>query len=161
MELLSAFLKNNIMKTAYTNAKYVEWLSAEIMHKNSIEWLSDLEFMKDEQLFFDDLIKSYTLQLIDSKHFKESKIIIDRLSKLQKKSTLLIKYVKTHKNDLNIMVDGIDQPKEEEDYKNKHRSLIAKIKDFIIEYRALKTELFSLIKNIKKEEKQKRLLNGK
>lgn len=147
------------MKTAYTNAKYVEWLSAEIMHKNSIEWLSDLEFMKDEQLFFDDLIKSYTLQLIDSKHFKKSKTIIDTLSKLQKKTTLLIKYVKTHKNDLNIMVDGIDQPKEEEGYKNKHRDLIVKIKGFTKEYRALKTELFSLIKNIKKEEKQKRLID--
>jgi len=147
------------MKTTYTTAKYVEWLSAEIMHKNSIEWLSDLEFMKDEQLFFDDLIKTYTLQLIDSKHFKESKSIIDTLSKLQKKTDALIKYVKNHKNDLKIMVDGIDQPKEEADYKNEHRRLIVEINDFVKEYRVLKATLFSLIKNIKKEEKQKRLID--
>jgi len=149
------------MKTTQTTTKYVEWLSAETMHKNSIEWLSDLEFMKDEQLFFDDLIKSYTLQLIDSKHFKESKAIIDTLSKLQTKTDLLIKYVKTHKNDLKIMVDGIDQPKEESDYKNEHRRLIVQISDFIKEYRILKTVLFSLIKNIKKEEKQKFLIDKK
>jgi len=147
------------MKATYTNIKYVEWLSAEIMHKNSIEWLSDLEFMKDEQLFFDDLIKSYTLQLIDSKHFKESKRIIDTLSKLQTKTDLLIESVKTHKNDLKIMVDGIDQPKEEEGYKNEHRGLIVEINNFIKDYRILKTELFSLIKNIKKAEKQKRLID--
>ena len=147
------------MKTTYTTAKYVEWLSAEIMHKNSIEWLSDLEFMKDEQMFFDDLIKTYTLQLIDSKHFKESKSIIDTLSKLQKKTDALIKYVKNHKNDLKIMVDGIDQPKEEADYKNEHRRLIVEINDFVKEYRVLKATLFSLIKNIKKEEKQKRLID--
>ena len=34
------------MKTTQTSTKYVEWLSAETMHKNSINWLSDLEFMK-------------------------------------------------------------------------------------------------------------------
>jgi len=149
------------MKSTYTNAKYLEWLSAETMHKNSIEWLSDLEFMKDEQLFFDDLIKSYTLQLIDLKHFKESKRIIDTLSKLQKRTNLLIESIKTHKNDLKIMVDGIDQPKEEEGYKSAHRSLIVKINGFVKEYRVLKTEFFSLMKNIKKEEKQKHLIDKK
>jgi len=149
------------MKKTQTSTKYIEWLSAETMHKNSIEWLSDLEFMKDEQLFFDDLIKSYTLQLIDSKYFKESKAIIDTLSKLQKKTYLLIKYAKNHKNDLKIMVDGINQPKEEAAYKNEHRRLIVEINDFVKEYRALKTTLFSLIKNIKREEKWKHLLNEK
>jgi len=149
------------MKANYTNAKYVEWLSAEIMHKNSIEWLSDLKFIKVEQLFFDDLIRSYTLQLIDLKHFTESKTIIDKLSKLQTKTDLLIESVKTHKSDLKIMVDGIDQPKEEEGYKNEHRGLIVEICDFVKEYRVLKTELFSLIKNIKKEEKQKHLIDKK
>ena len=147
------------MKTTQTTTKYVEWLSAETMHKNSIEWLSDLEFMKDEQLFFDDLVKSYTLPLIDSQYFKESKAIIDTLSKLQKKTSLLINYVKNHKNDLKIMVDGIDQPKEEAEYKNEHRRLIVENNDLVKEYRVLKTTLFSLIKNIKKEEKQKRLID--
>ena len=147
------------MKTTQTTTKYVEWLSAETMHKNSIEWLSDLEFMKDEQLFFDDLVKSYTLPLIDSQYFNESKAIIDTLSKLQKKTSLLINYVKNHKNDLKIMVDGIDQPKEEAEYKNEHRRLIVENNDLVKEYRVLKTTLFSLIKNIKKEEKQKRLID--
>ncbi|WP_347925540.1 hypothetical protein [Pontimicrobium sp. SW4] len=146
------------MKTTQTNTKYVEWLNAETMYKNSIEWLSDLEFMKDEQLFFDDLIKSYTLQLIDSKYFKKSKKIIDTLSKLQTKTDLFIKYVKNHKNDLKIMVDGINQPKEEADYKNEHRRLIVEINNFVKEYREVKTNLFSVIKIIMKEEKLKKLI---
>ena len=152
-------IKTNIMKTTHTNTKYIEWLSAQTMHNNTIDWLSDLEFMKNEQLFFDDLIKSFTLQLIDSKHFKESKVITDTLSKLQKKTNLLVKYVKNHRNDLKIMVDGIDQLKEEADYKNEHRRLIVEINDFVKEYRVLKTSLFGLIKTIKKEEKQKRLID--
>jgi len=146
------------MNTTYTNAKYIEWLSAETMHNNSIEWLSELKFMKDEQLFFNDLIKSYTLQLIDSRHYNESKALIGKLSVIETKTKHLIETVKIHKNDLKIMVDGIDQPKEEDGYKKEHRGLILEIKDFVKQYRALKTAFFSLIKTIKKEDKQKHLI---
>ena len=52
------------MKNMYTKANYVEWLSAEVMHEASRKWLSELRFIKDEQLFFDDLINSYTNHLI-------------------------------------------------------------------------------------------------
>ncbi|NNK40881.1 MAG: hypothetical protein HKP45_09540, partial [Winogradskyella sp.] len=60
------------MSTFNTNPKMVEWLNADEMHDASKKWLSELEFVADEQLFFDDLIKSYTLQLIDSKYFNKS-----------------------------------------------------------------------------------------
>lgn len=63
------------MKTKHINPKFVEWFSAEVMHENSNEWLSELGYINDELLFFNDLIKSYTLQLIGSKHFNESKKI--------------------------------------------------------------------------------------
>ena len=141
-----------------TNAKYVEWLSAEVMHKASVNWLSELQFINDEQQFFDDLIKVYTLNLIDSKHFDESQKIVTALSGLQKETARLIEIVKTHENDLEIMVDGIDQPKEEEAYKKEHQGLIVVVHEFFRRYRQLKTDLFSLIKTIIKEQKQKRLL---
>ena len=72
------------MKTIQTRARYVEWLSAEDMHKGSKEWLSELEFVKDEHLFFEDLIKSFTLQLINPEKFAHNKEIIDAINKSQK-----------------------------------------------------------------------------
>lgn len=146
------------MKTTRTNINYVEWLSAEVMHNASRDWLSELNFIKDEQMFFDDLIKSYTLQLIDSKHFGESNKIVNQLSTLQKKTKLIIKAVRNHENKLQIMVDGIDQLEEEENYKEEHRRLIGRVSKFREEYRTHKKELFALIKKIMKEGKQKRLL---
>jgi len=146
------------MKTTKTDIKYVEWLSAEVMHKNSIEWLSELRFINNELLFFDDLIKSYTLQLIDTKHFDESKKVVDKLETSHKKTNYLIKIIQVHQNDLKIMVDGLDQPKEEEEYKNEHRKFIIMNNEFLKTYRILKTEIFDLIKSILKEQKQKRLL---
>lgn len=147
------------MNTHHANIRYVEWLSADDMYKASQEWLSELRFIKDEHLFFDDLIKSFTLQLIKPGQFSKSKKIIDVIDTSQKRNNLLIEAVKTHLNELQIMVDGIDQPKEEEAYKEEHRNLIIIINNYFKEYRMLKTQVFSLIKGIKKSEKQERLID--
>jgi hypothetical protein len=149
------------METTQTNPKYVEWLSAEEMHKGSKEWLSQLEFIKDEHLFFEDLIKTYTLQLLLPKKFAHNKQVIDALNESQKRNDLLIEAVKIHKNELQIMVDGINQIKKEEAYKKDHTVLIIEFSNFLKHYRSLKLELFGIIKNIKKEGKARRLLDRK
>lgn len=147
------------MKTIQTHARYVEWLSPEEMHKGSKEWLSELEFVKDEHLFFEDLIKSFTLQLIKPEKFAHNKEIIDAINKSQKRNNLLIEAVTLHESALHIMVDGIDQLNEEEAYKKEHRGLIIKINEFLKHYRSLKMQLFDIVKKIKKEEKTKLLID--
>lgn len=150
------------MKTTQTSkqTRYVEWLSPEEMHHGSQDWLSELRFIKDEHLFFGDLIKSYTLQLISIEKFSRSTKVIEAINKSQKKNGLLIKAIIMHINNLKIMVDGIDQLKEEEAYKKEHRRLIIEISNYLKNYRLLKTQLFDIIKNIKKEDKN-RLIDKK
>jgi len=149
------------MKTIQTHARYVEWLSAEEMHKGSKEWLSELEFVKDEHLFFEDLVKTFILQLIQPEKFANNKEIIDALNKSKKRNNLLIEAIRLHESALHIMVDGIDQLNEEEAYKKEHRGLIIKISEFLKHYRTLKMQLFDAVKKIKKEEKQKLLIDRK
>jgi len=146
------------MKPKEVKATYEVWLSTETMHNGSLRWLSELKFAKDEQLFFDNLVKMYTLQLIDPKHFNESKKIVYKLSDLIKKTDTLINIIVKHERGLKIMVDGINQIEEEEIYKKEHGKLIIVVSDFLEKYRELKTQIFSLIKGILKEGKQKRLL---
>ncbi|GGK17953.1 hypothetical protein GCM10007962_10200 [Yeosuana aromativorans] len=146
------------MKKDKSEAKYQEWLSPDMIHKTSLNWLSEIEFIKDEQLFFNDLIKSYTLQLIDSKHFKKSKEIIDGLKAFEKETNDILKTVKMHERALEILVDGIDQIKEEEAYKRDHLSLIIDVSNFQKKHRTIKKEIFSLIKGIINQKKQKSLL---
>jgi hypothetical protein len=146
------------METNQSKAKYQEWLSPEIIHKATLNWLSEIEFIKDEQLFFDDLIKSYTLQLIDSKHFKKSKVIVDELKAFEKETENIFGVVKAHERALKILVDGIDQIKEEEAYRKEHLRLIIDVSNFQNDYRAIKKQVFKLIKGIIKDGKQKRLL---
>lgn len=141
------------------NAKYVEWLNADEMHKHTKDWLSELEFVKDEHLFFKDLVKTYTLQLIETKKFAENKEIIDAINRSEKRNNLLMEDVRAHNNGLEIMVDGVDQPKEEESYKKEHRNLIISVSEYLKGYRSLKSQLFSLFEDIIKKEKTRRLLD--
>ncbi|WP_296381509.1 hypothetical protein [Winogradskyella sp.] len=147
------------MKTIQTNARHTEWLSAEDMHDTSKKWLSELEFGKEEQLFFEDLIRSFTLQILDNNHFEESKILIVKLSKIVKQTQVLINAVISHEKKLSILVDGVDQIQEEMAYRKEHRNLIELISEFQKRYKSIKTKLFNLIKIVMKEGKQKRLLD--
>ena len=146
------------MKTIHTKAKHTEWLSAEDMHDASRLWLSELQFFKEEQLFLEDLIKSYTLDIIDNNHFEKSKKIVDKLSISVKNTQVLLNAVNTHEKGLSIMVDGIDQIEEEIEYRREHRNLIELIGEFKKRYQSIKKRLFNLIKVVMKEGKQKRLI---
>lgn len=143
------------------NVKYIEWISADEMHEASKKWLSELKFIADEHLFFQDLIKTYTLQILNTEEFSDTLEITDALNRSQKRNNELIEAIKTHENDLEVMVDGIDQPNEEARYKKEHKGLVLIVGDFYKEYTTLKTQLFKIIKNVIKKGKQERLLDKK
>jgi hypothetical protein len=136
----------------------IEFLSADEMHKASLGWLRELEFIKDEHLFFEDMITSFSLQLIQNKGFEQNVEIIDVINASQKRNNSLIKIIKKHDKNLRLLVDGIDQIKEETVYKQEHRNLIEVINEHLKEYKSLKTQLFAIIKGVIKKEKQKKLM---
>jgi len=147
------------MKTKKQIYRYLEWKSPEEMHQTSLEWISEMKFIKDEKLFLNELIKSYTLQITGMGLFEESRKLITAISNSERDLDLLLKKVRVHENQLSIMLDDVDQPKMEKAYTETHRDLIFTIDSYLIEYRKLKGSLFQLISKVMKKEKQKRLLN--
>ena len=139
--------------------RFIEWLSAEEMHEASKNWMSELKFVKDEQLFLNDLVKSYTLRLIDGKMFDKSQKIIKEISTAEREAVVLMKQVQSHENLLEIMVNDIDELKMEKAYLETHWELTDKIERYMIHYRNLKSTLFKVISKLMKKDKQKRLLN--
>ena len=77
----------------------------------------------------------------------------------RKENDNLKELIREHENKLEILIDGVDQPNEEEAYKNGHKSLLISFKNHLKEHKELKYSLFGIIKEIKKKEKQKRLIN--
>lgn len=149
------------MKTIQINPKYIEWISAEEMHEASKKWLSELLFIADEHLFFKDLVKTYTSQLLNTEEFTDTVEIIDILNNSQKRNNELIKIVQKHENDLEIMLDGINQTKDETTYKKEHKELVKTMSDFYKEYTSIKTQLFEITKQAIKKDKEERLQDEK
>ncbi len=147
------------MRTTQQSTKYIEWISAEDMHSDSLHWLSQLRFIKDEHFFFEHLIASFSTQLKELDIFSSDKEIIDAITRSYRRTEQLIKIVVMHEKELQIMVDGIDQLEDERKYKETHRNLTMEIDEFLKEYRILKTQLFNIVKSIKKEEKLQFLLD--
>lgn len=152
-------LKSLKMKTKKQIYRYLEWKSPDEMHQTSLEWISELKFVEDEQMFLNDLVKSYTLQITSLGIFEESRILITAISNSELEVGLLLKKVQVHENQLSIMLDDVDQPKMEKAYTETHRGLIFTIDKYLTEYRRLKGSLFKMISKIMRKEKQKRLLN--
>tara|TARA_R110002051_G_C8614129_1_gene482326 strand:- start:78 stop:521 length:444 start_codon:yes stop_codon:yes gene_type:complete len=147
------------MNTKERKKSYIEWLSPEEMHDMSIQWFSELMFIKDEQLFLNNLIKSYTIQLTDKNIFEKSKELVADLLKAEKEVVSLMKKVQLHSNQLEIMVDDVDQLEMEKAYKATHNDLMLAVNEYGANYRNIKEKLFKLVSKVMKSDKQKRLLN--
>ena len=147
------------MEKSSKKRSYIEWLSAEEMHEATVNWMSELKFIKDEQLFLNDLVKSHTLELVDSEVFDKSKKIIDALLHSEKEAVELMKLVQSHENLLEIMVNDVDELWMEKAYRETHWELLSEMERYTTEYRRLKKKLFKLVSKVIKKGQQKRLLN--
>ena len=148
------------MRTLHVESKYAEWFSPEEMHENSKKWLSELQFIKDEHLFFEDLLKSTALSIL-SEDFTDKFEFIHAINKSEKRVNMLIDLVKSHENKIEIVLDQLDELKEEKLYKYEHRSLIDAINSYKKNFNLLKSQLFNLVKRVKREEKVRGLINRK
>ena len=141
-----------------SSIKYIEWRSPEGLHEDTITCLSELRFLKSEISFLSDLIKSHTLDLLSENLFEESRLIAIELSKQKKRVKPLITNLMDHSNNLQTLLDDIDIPDEEDEYKTAHYQLMFESVAILSNLKKLKRRVFRLIKKILKEKKKRKLL---
>lgn len=147
------------METKSNKRKFREWFSADELHEESKKWSSELKFARDEQKFLNQMVKDYTLDIIDSDMFKSVQPVVESLNKLETDLVDLFKKIQLHENQLQIMVDEVNQEKMEEAYLDTHNDLGKEMEDYFVKYRDSKTKIFNIVSNVIKRKKQKRLLN--
>lgn len=147
------------METKANKRKFREWFSADELHEESKKWLSELKFAKDEQKFLNNMVKDYTLDIIDSDMFKTVQPVVESLNDAEKDLGDLFKKVQLHENQLQIMVDDVNQDKMEAAYLDTHNDLGMEVSDYFVKYRDSKARIFDIVSNVIKRKKQKRLLN--
>lgn len=136
----------------------VEWYSAERMHEMSKNWLSDLNFIKDEQVFLEELITNYTQKILEDESLTRAQTATTALYRTKRGCEKLINQIVQHENDLRLMVDGKDEIEKETQYKEEHREITSVISSFYHDYKAVKFEIFELIKDIIKIDKMAHLI---
>ena len=144
------------MKSEHTTN---QWYSAERMHDMSKTWLSELQFIKDEQQFLEDLITDYTHQIINDDALDRAQDAATALQRTIRGNHKLILALTEHENELSLMVDGIDQLEKEQQYKPEHLEFTKTISAFFYDYKAVKMEIFNLVKTLMQRDKQDHLLN--
>lgn len=149
------------METIEKNTTFKEWMSAEEMHNLSKKWLSELNFIKDEHHFFEDLVNKTDFEFIEDVKHADRAEIIDAINRSQKRNNMLTNLIKTHINALDILVDGKDELAKETHYKNEHTYITATVNKHLKNYNSLKSQLLEIVKDIRKVEKQRQLINRK
>lgn len=119
----------------------------EILHEESLEWLEEIEFWKDETAFFYALIIKRTKDsaVWTTKQAKEVErhlvyVSAERLDDLRLE-------VKNHEKFLNRILNNSQLS--EEYYRIRHKEITEKMQNFEWEYRSMKKKIFTLTKKQK------------
>lgn len=124
----------------------------EVLHCESLEWLEEIEFWRDESAFFYSLIIGKTKQNPSAFKTKESKDIEKHLIYIsaEKLDDLKIE-VQAHERFLAKIMDNIKL--DEQLYRLRHKAIAEKFHTFEIEYKEMKRKIFLTVEktNIKKK----------
>ncbi len=136
-----------LLKSPKTN--YLLEASLEVLHHESIDWFSEIEFWRDEIEFYYSLFVEKTLisvpidgkTKIDKIENELIKISADDLDDLKKE-------VKEHEHFLSRLL--LTHRLDEQDYRAKHRQLTLRFMEFEYRLKDLKKDIFELVKSIEK-----------
>jgi len=129
----------------------LEKKTAEDMHFESLQWISELKFISDEQRFFNHLLKKYSDRPSVQDQYPEILELVNKLSTSKREGTLLLSNVQKHDNELDLLMDDMDQPYEEKNVMANHNELIDKVDSFLHDFKEIKMNVFINIISIMKE----------
>lgn len=145
------------MKPEARKRIFKDGFSTEELHKESMEWLSQLIFIRDEQKFLAKLLQDYMLGSMDAGLFETMALIVESLKKSKIELTKLLKRVQSHHGQLQVMVDDIESNAMEEKYLDTHSGLAQQIVDFSQTYKNCKARVFDAVTKVWRMRKQKKL----
>lgn len=128
------------------------------LHTISQRWVADLTFLNDENIFLQDLINLHFIDLCNYEMLFTTRKINARISKSIKKNNLLLFQLQTHEKQLATLFES-QHFKGEADFRNAHKMLAKSFDQHVECNKLLKNRVFTIIKDIMKQQKRKRLLS--
>lgn len=131
--------------------------SIEYLHKKTLEWISEIEFIKVEQKFLKELISEHIISLCKSDNFNTAKLLLKGIDHEHNLGDELIVLIKDHNVNLALLMEHI-YLKKETDFRNNHTFLKVEVENYIQNFKYIKEQVYELVLFIMKNEKQKKLL---
>jgi len=126
-------------------------------HDQSIVWLSDLDFMKGEQIFLEHLLSSHFLDLSTAKLYDPTRKLIKKLIDVKQMGNQLFDTIQLHDKELSIWIESSNF-NDKKGYKKEHKQIQKDFEIYVLNFKYVKKKIFNMIKEIMKNQKQKLLI---
>lgn len=130
----------------------------EELHSNTTKWISEIEFIEVEQSFLKEILAEHIIGLCTAENFKLAKLFLNGIEHEEKLSVKLLDSIKDHKMNLALLLENI-YLKRENDFRKNHEGLKVELNNYTQNFKYIKEQVFELILQIMKKEKQQKLLH--
>ncbi len=137
------------------------WRSADEMHADALRWLSELHFIQDELTFLEHLLEKHFATLTSKRLYHKSTRLVKQITETKNIALDTSMRIKMHNNQLELLLDGINQPREEAQVKENHRWYMQCLNAFFDDFRDLKRTIFTLVSDIMIENKKVQRISTK
>ena len=127
------------------------------LRREILQWTNELAFIKDERIFLEHLLGSHFLALSTPKLYEPTKELIKELKKSENRRDELLVTIKIHKKRIAILIEDMDLL-EKLEIKNEHSKIKVEFVNYIRDFKKVKKNIFDMIKEIMKKDKQKFLI---
>ena len=128
------------------------------LHEETANWLSEMEFMKDEQMFLEHLLSTHFLDLSSSKLYEPTRKLIRRLKEVEALGTEIVEITRKHDENIGVMLEN-KRASRTSKLLTEHEKIKIDYDNYTLKFRYVKKKIFALIKDIMIQHKQKLLIN--
>ncbi|RXP63593.1 hypothetical protein EC396_01960 [Lutibacter sp. HS1-25] len=145
-------MKNKIIKDWQNREKSVQEL-----HNDSIEWISEINFINDEIRFLEHLLSAKYIDCLAAGLYKKIDEFVDKL-KEQKTIGKTLKVIIREQEAILLNLINNDSVSSNKNYLENNKKLEFEMDNYIKKYRRLKKQIFKIVENIMKQKDQKKLV---
>ncbi len=128
------------------------------LHDQSVQWINEIQFMADEQVFLEHLLSSHFLELSSSKLYETTKRLIRKLKEVELLGSDLMDKIQLHNKHVGTIIENFNK-EYQVNVDREHQSIKKDLDSYLLKFRYIKKKIFGIIKAIMKEHKQKLLIN--
>lgn len=117
------------------------------------KWTTEIEYINIEQAFYKEFFTEHIVDLCKSQNFQKAKLLLKGLEHENKLGNELLLSIKDHTVNLSLLIENI-YLKREDNFRENHEFLKNEVINYIDNFKYLKEQVFDLVLQVMKKEKQ-------